>query len=247
MAINQFAKISPVVNSNGFLLQKDSDGNYTIVSTVRLKENETGICIEDNSILVMFEGNPVKLRGGMFNNMSDALNYVSNNKTGEYDGQLVNIKSNPNQLYVIIGNQLYNLTENTQKTIVINMPTNSSDNIFNIIENSTMQENYSKKYLITNVDAKIPGSDYTFYNESNKTIKYPVIILNGSIEGSTEIEINDSCYANITRCVINSEFKGKLKISMKSSNLDDNAGNIVTKYRGNQILLIVTYVPLTLE
>ena len=257
MSLNQFAKISPVVNSNGFLLQKDQEGIYSIVSQVKLNNNETGICIEDNSIVVMFEGKPVKLTGGVFTTMSDILKYVSSNTSGDFDGQLLCLKDNPTQLYVIVGTQLYNLTEHTTKSVMVDIPSDAHDqNIFNTIENSVMQDIYSKKYLINSIDLRIPGQDYTFYNVTtsmnsggmevtNKTeIDYPVLQIEGSKSGSTDIEINPSCYNTITKCLIDREFSGKLLISLKASRLSSSNGTLIHKYDGDKISLIITYTPL---
>ena len=155
MALNQFAKISPVVNHEGFLLEKDETGKYSIVSNIKLKENEIGICIEDNSTVVMINNSPVKLTGGLFENISKAYIYAENND-GSRDGQLIVCKSNPENLYVVIGNKLYNLTENTTKTLVVKIPENAIDSeLFATIENSVMVDEYgahSKKYLINSID-----------------------------------------------------------------------------------------------
>ena len=252
MALNQFAKISPVVNSEGFLLEKDQSGKYSIKSTVQLKENEIGICIDDKSPLTMFEGYPVKLRGGVFASKTDASTYASNNTSGDFNGQLLSIKNKPDQLYVIVGTQIYSLTENTTKTIAVNIPVNAiTENIFNIISNSVMQENYDKEYLINTVDIKMNG-EYTFYNSmppDNAELQNSVLELKGSLSNkSTEIEINDSCYNTITRVLVNEIFKGNLKILLKPSKYNYNYNNltnkIITNYFGNTISLVITYTPL---
>ena len=236
MGLNQFAKISPIVNSEGFLLEKDDDGKYTKVSTIRLKENETGICIDDNSLLTIFEGNPMKLRGGLFDNMEDALNHIKSNADGVLDGQLLVVKSNPRDIYVIIGTRLYNITENQTKTIVINVPNNAiSENIFNIIENSIMEENFNKRYLMHTVDIKMPNDNYKFYNINNELVEYPTFRLSGSLSGISYIEINPDCYNSLTRCMFADEFEGKLIFSIDKS---------VSRYTGDTITLVITYIPL---
>lgn len=244
MGLNQFAKISPVVNSSGYLLEKKENGEYKN-SGVLLKNNETGICIEDNSIIVMLgENNPVKLTGGLYNDIDSAKNYISNNSDGKYNGQLIVTKDNPSNVYVINYNQLYNLTENATKTIVVKIPKNVNQNTNNFIEieNSIMQEIYSRKYLINSIDIKIPGETYTFKNNNSDIIKYPKLSICGSINGSEDIVITDNCYKNNTKCITNDEFKGKLHVKM----IDQN-NNSVVSYEGNTISLIIIYTPINTD
>ena len=250
MGVNQFAKISPVVNSMGELLEKNESGKYT-KTTITLKENETGICIDDNSILVMFKGKPVKLSGGLYENRESALSYVNNNNSGQYNGQLVVIKDEPDKLYVIIGKQLYNLTENGTKTIFIKIPESVDDNtpIKYIVENSVMQNEYSKEYLINTIDVKFPGEQdsYQFIRSAQDpdNIKYPKIEIVGDKKGSINIDVTDSFYNNNTRFIVNDTFKGKLNISLKVSEFNENySGDIINSYKCNtsdDIILVITY------
>ena len=237
MGLNQFAKISPIVNSNGFLLEKNQDGIYS-ASTVKLKDNEIGICIDDKSIVTVINGEAIKLRGGLFDNIDNALDYVKNNR-GELDGQLLTIKNNPKDIYVIVGTHLYNITENQSKTLVINVPSNAiSENIFNIIENSIMSEDFGKSYLINTVDIKMTGSKYEFYTSDGGKVDYATFKLFGSISGISYIEINSDCYDSLTRCMFADEHEGKLLFSINANN------KMVNRYTGDQISLVITYTPL---
>ena len=245
MGLNQFAKISPVVNSAGYLLEQKENGTYELYKDmVRLKNNETGICIDDNSVLVMLgENNPVKLTGGLYSDMESAQDYVNSNENGKYNGQLVVVKSNPSNLYIIIGKQLYNLTENTTKTIVVNLSENfASNGIFKTIENLDIQS--EKEYLINTIDVKFPGTSYEFEdNTASSKIWYPAISINGSSKGNVDIKVTDSCFNNITKVTVDDIFKGKLEISMKvlEDNEVDTSKNTIVSYYGDTITLIITY------
>lgn len=59
--LNQFAKISPIVDEYGYLLSLDKNGEYTEHTGIKLKENEIGICIYDNSLITIRKGSPIKL------------------------------------------------------------------------------------------------------------------------------------------------------------------------------------------
>lgn len=253
--LNQFAKISPVVNSNGYLLEKDENGQYTIVSQIRLKENEVGICIEDRSLLVMFESEPVKLTGGMFQNRTEAMAYVSTNINGDFNGQILTIGGeDPTNLYVIIGTQLYSLTENTTKSLLIKIP---NDTTSFTIENSVMQDIFSRKYLINHIDIKIPNNGCTYYSiiESEEEGTEDVLLkeenvdikISGTDSSSAVFRgcITSDSSGKTTRCLVNEEFKGKLNISIIRSNITGDITNTpIVKYEGNQIAVIVTYTPL---
>ena len=54
--INQFAKIHPIVTKEGYLLGLDNSGNYTVVTNVKLKNNELGMCIDTKRLVFMYNG-----------------------------------------------------------------------------------------------------------------------------------------------------------------------------------------------
>lgn len=68
--LNQFAKISPIVDENGYLLSLNKNGEYDKTEK-RLKENEIGICIGNNSLITMHNGSPVKLGGDSIANIKN--------------------------------------------------------------------------------------------------------------------------------------------------------------------------------
>jgi hypothetical protein len=90
MAINQFAKISPLVNSEGYLLSVNQDGiiisDKPEATSRRLKNNEVGIVYSDNSLITIYDGNVIKLGNSSYTDKKNFEELVESNTDGRYDG-----------------------------------------------------------------------------------------------------------------------------------------------------------------
>lgn len=254
--LNQFAKINPIVTSDGYLLEQDNDSNYTRKSLVRLKENEVGICIDDKSFIMLFNGEAIKIIGGLFNTIEEARAYAALNTNNSHTGEIIHIKNSPTKLYVLIGTKLYNLNENTKKSITtyIDPETATLD-----ITNSTMQNpsaGISGKYILNSIDIKM-GSEYSFKSiisseegtaSEELEFAYAKLILTGAVAGSDGFLITDSFKNNTTSFVINKEFVGPLSIKLYGIIVGMNSYNEsfqITNYEGNNIQLTIGYTPIT--
>ena len=236
MPINQFAKISPIVNAQGYLLEKDEKGIYSIVSPVRLKENEIGICIDDKSFITTFNGIGIKINGGIFENSLEALEYANKNTNGDYNGQLITIKSNPGKLYVLVGTELYSLIDNTTRSIIVDIPNNYSNGIHFKVENLIAREDY----IINSID--ITMGDNKFYDKNSSIISNPAITIMPELAGNfTDINITEDFYNQQTRCIINEKMKGDLYIQI----YDSSMGGQAYSYDGKTISLVITYTPIS--
>lgn len=97
MPINQFAKISPLVNNEGYLLEVNQDGiisNPTspVATSKRLKNNELGIVYGKNSLVTVYNNEVIYLSSSIYNNLEELENAVSSNTDGSLDGTLCCVK-----------------------------------------------------------------------------------------------------------------------------------------------------------
>lgn len=101
MAINQFAKITPLVNSDGELLQVNGDGSLkepikpyeSNGNTQKLKNNELGILYNKNNLVIMKNGK-LEIFGDYTFTMEEFLKYVADNNTNTdhpHDGEIISV------------------------------------------------------------------------------------------------------------------------------------------------------------
>lgn len=106
MAINQFAKISPIVNDEGVLLevndkgiiQFDNSGNVKL-SNRSLKNNEIGIVYEKNIVITMYDGKIIKLSNQTAISSEEFDSIVTSNIDGDFDGSLFCVKTTKDDEY----------------------------------------------------------------------------------------------------------------------------------------------------
>lgn len=180
--MNQFAKISPIVDVNGFIMKLDNNGQYTITSDRQLKENEIGICKDDHSLIAMInngtENVPIKLIGGSFETIDDALEYLTLNY-GKLDSQILTFKDRPLEIFIGKGDEVYNPIENSSKSITIEFEC-GKEYPFSIYS-------YNLGKRITNSNFNIPN----LYNQCKN------IINSIHIEGPKTTSSNDPEYKGL--------------------------------------------------
>lgn len=255
--MNQFAKISPVVNSNGYLYEIGSDGTYEsgVLTTVRLKEHEVGICLEDSSLVIMHNGSPLKLVGGIFSDRTKALEYVSNND-GSHNGELLVIKTDPTNIYSVIGHTLYSITEN-----LLHKETRLFDDTYtsvwknDIITNPSSDGLISGTYFIDKIEVTVDNTNdgwkYTYIddNESEQVEIYPYgVLVLSSTNGEIIIKITKDMIGNKTIIIPdkNSDYgcvhSGQLNTFVYNWNIDtDTVGNRIINTHTHDILISLEY------
>jgi len=256
--INQFAKINPIVTNDGYLLSKDTDGNFTIKTIVKLKENEIGICLDDKSLIMNYNNTIIKITGGLFNTLTDARAYAALNTNNSHTGEIIYVKEQPTVIYKLIGTKLYNITEYCKKTLKIDLDGNDPSSVLN---NSTMQipvQYINGKFIINSINIKL-GENYSFKVVSNTgetenptsnidEYEYAVLQLKGSSSGVENIFITESFKNNITTMNIEKEFTGTLSLKLyawiNSSN-GYSLGDQITEYDGNNIRITIEYTPIS--
>lgn len=120
MAINQFAKISPIIDSNGYLynLNQDgtvmmSDGEPVVSTTNRLKANEIGIIYKEDILATMYNGNLVRLGVTVYDD--SVIEDLLKENDGSLNGKLIVLKKADNVYYlgIINGNTVTHPIFNT--------------------------------------------------------------------------------------------------------------------------------------
>lgn len=89
MNINQFAKISPIIDSDGYLYNLNQDGTIVSdsVTNVRLKANEIGIIYKEDVLATMYNDKLIRLGVAVYDN--ESLNSLLSNNDGSLDGKLI--------------------------------------------------------------------------------------------------------------------------------------------------------------
>lgn len=123
MAINQFAKISPIINREGYLYNLDSDGNVkneSDISDIRLKTNEIGIIYKEDALATMSNGKLVRIGGVSAYDETNIDELLINNDNNELDGKLIVYKNGDQyQLVIIKGKTLVLPESNTTRTLKV--------------------------------------------------------------------------------------------------------------------------------
>lgn len=203
MSISQFAKISPIVDTQGYLLTSES--GYTLrydssdkegIQGIRLKEHEIGICLSTNSLLTMHINNttgdlePITLGIVSGENIENILE----THEGVLNGQIVVLKDNPTKVYTIVDNKLYLVNENCKKSVCCTLSKNNkSINLINSDIQECVNDNktlISGKYIVNSVILLTDIPENTFIKITD--------LLNNQINifGSTGsiLYINKECY-----------------------------------------------------
>lgn len=102
MSINQFAKISPIVDSNGYLYNLNQDGKIdgAKASDTRLKPNEIGIIYNEDVLATIYDNKLVRLGVATYDN--ESLKTMLKNNDGSLDGKLIVLQNNSNYYLGII-------------------------------------------------------------------------------------------------------------------------------------------------
>lgn len=247
--MNQFAKISPVVTMYGELLKQDASGNFTIPSGAFLKRNEIGICVDGKSIICMVQDEgrliPINLSGTNYDSEEDILERIKSNVDGEMNGQVVSTKSDPTNLYTVSGTELYNITENSTKSITVTFKPG---------------DDYSNGITITNSDIRLPGyytnGSYRInsiiiktgneYTSNSHSINVRLEI-DGSDAGYSILDVSSNDMGTTSEYIIDSIFKGNLTIHLCEYNIDGNeiSSNIVNSFISeDNIEVTINYTPI---
>lgn len=158
MPINQFAKISPIVDSSGYLLELGTTGEVILEngipkrSTRQLKINEIGIIYKEDVLatMVLELGERRLLKLGISIYDEDSFDEIVNNNDGSLNGKLYVIKRNVNgstvyDISIIHNHAAYNVTKNTTYSAYINT---SDDVATDIVKyNDSLVDNLPYKIL----------------------------------------------------------------------------------------------------
>lgn len=144
MAINQFAKISPIINREGYLYNLNSEGlvvDENDVSNIRLKTNEIGIIYKEDALATMSNGKLIRIGGVSAYDETTIDELLDNNTNRELDGKLIVYKEG-DQYYLLVvqGSELVLPEYHSIKSF--------SECVANIDDISNISDNYMKIFPI---------------------------------------------------------------------------------------------------
>lgn len=226
MPVNQFAKISPIVDSKGFLLSKTDTGTYknrVIVNEsaideydkyLHLKENEIGICLENNALITIGFNDYGKKEVIIFKEHTNQRNFVIKNilDTDSHENEFGDFEYDyPGKFMRNIDTSYSELQNKPYKINHIDIITNSYP--IEDYDDHEFGSCYSRYYNRANLDiSKIGQNTITnkngdvyilisdFYNNTEK-----ILLDDLYFSSNNNIEIKSS------RVLINKNFYGTLK------------------------------------
>lgn len=249
MAINQFAKISPIINSEGYLLDLNSDG--TVVEPLsttlnkKLKANEIGIIYKENILATMYgSGENAKLiRLGIAVYDEEMINNLVSSNDGNLDGKLVVIKRINNNkvaydIKIIKDKEIIDPIQNIMHTgyFVVNDKVNSySDSYIGMIPYKLMRITLRIKSNITKTDGSQFVGDIVIYAKDYNNNKIEITRFNYN-----DIDIthdSQTIHHDIFECeTIFKDYFGSIEVATTSEGND-----IVVKTIGKNIEVCVEY------
>lgn len=250
MPINQFAKISPMVNNKGYILPVNEYGIVTDTTPTenKLKNNEIGIVYNENKLITIYNGKLINLSSSIISqDKFDEL--VANNTNGELDGQLYCIlrQSSINSIMytgydiaIIQGTSYYNMTEG----IVYNIYWNITDSYPILNDGYEYNNSYISKmpYTITRLTCRL--TDDLKYNDQILIGKIRISVedLSGTSNTVYEVPLTGdikSSKFDLFECVnLFSDYIGKLRVDIYNE-----TGELVTASVTNKnIELLIEYI-----
>lgn len=216
-SINQFAKISPLVDNTGHLI--GTDGKTT---TRMLKENELGIIKGENIIGTVIGGNFTRLGAAVYNN--DNFNeLISGNTDGSLNGKMFAV-SNSNGGYdikIIHGTSAYVVTDNLLYAAYFNIKdaTAYSDSYIGALPYKIMRVTIRVNKDVTKDDGSAFIGKVILTDSSNEQKEITSFDLKGNVS-----TLNDKGY-DVFQCeTLFNNYSGAINITFK-----DSSSNIINK------------------
>ena len=209
--INQFAKISPLVDRNGRLYNVNIDGSVESLTSspeIFLKNNEIGIVYGENRIVTMYNGDIIDIGISIYTD-DDFAKLVESNTDGSLDGKLYVVKRttanniNVYDLMIINGTSAYNVSkDNLYASLFKVTDTNNSFNnsYIGVIPYKVMRITLRIKDNIKNTDNSVFKNYLSVYSGSNKLISIKCIDIEALRKNNENFETFE-CFTIFKDCL----------------------------------------------